>query len=155
MTKQTHIDDDYYALEKKRIAEEAQKSRRIHEEDMELHLVSHIPYYEEAPHEIRRCLVHLNNLLLHRFDKPGLIYWDFFKKTPVEIRDYAPDFREDFPLYEQDMIIEYFETQKISEGEMVEMGFDEDGEEDDFHASSIEREDGENDENTITEEKEE
>jgi len=43
------VDDDYYVVEKKRIAEETQKLHRIHEEDIHLHLVAHIPYYEDAP----------------------------------------------------------------------------------------------------------
>lgn len=64
------VDDDYYAVEKQRIAEETQKANRIHEEDIHLHLVANIPYYEDADPTVRRSLVRLNNLLLHRYDQP-------------------------------------------------------------------------------------
>ncbi len=64
------VDDDYYAVEKQRIAEETQKARRIHEEDIHLHLVANIPYYEDADATVRQSLVRLNNLLLHRYDQP-------------------------------------------------------------------------------------
>ncbi len=48
-SKETSIeDDDYYAVERKRIAEEAQKAHRIHEEDIQTHLTAMIPYYEDA-----------------------------------------------------------------------------------------------------------
>jgi hypothetical protein len=63
-------EDDYYVMEKKRIAEETQKARRIHEEDIHLHLVANIPYYEDADATVRQSLVRLNNLLLHRYDQP-------------------------------------------------------------------------------------
>lgn len=62
--------DDYYAVEKQRIAEETQKAHRIHEEDVHLHLVANIPYYDDADPTVRRSLVRLNNLLLHRYDQP-------------------------------------------------------------------------------------
>ena len=124
------VEDDYYAVEKKRIAQDAQKAHRIHEEDVHLHLVANIPYYEDAPESVRRCLVLLNNVLLHRFDQSGLIYWDFFKKTPSEIRDYAQDFGNDLPEATQKIIITYLEHKKIEEENMIDIGFDEDGEED-------------------------
>jgi hypothetical protein len=85
-------EDDYYVVEKKRIAKETQKLHRIHEEDIHLHLVANIPFYEDAPDGVRTALVRLNNVLIHRFDEPGMIYWDFFKKTPKELYDYASDF---------------------------------------------------------------
>jgi hypothetical protein len=85
-------DDDYYALEKKRIAEETKKANRIHEQDIESHLTAVIPYYEEADEEEARLLVLLNNLLVNRFKEIGLVYWNIFRHTPIEIRDYADMF---------------------------------------------------------------
>ena len=123
-------EDDYYVVQKKKIAEEAQKAHRIHEEDIHLHLVANIPYYEDAPEKVRRALVQLNNLLLHRFDKPGMIYWDFFKKTPTELRDYASDFGADLREEDQALIIGYLEEKKQEQETLVDIGFDEDGEED-------------------------
>jgi hypothetical protein len=86
------LEDDYYALEKKRIAEEAQKAHKIHEKEIESHLNSVIPYYEEAEGEDARLLVLLNNLLVHRFSEVGLVYWNIFRHSPIEIRDYADMF---------------------------------------------------------------
>jgi hypothetical protein len=44
-----------------------------------------------------------------------MIYWDFFKKTPAEIRDYAPDFGGDLSTRDQEMIIVYLEEKKREE----------------------------------------
>ncbi len=85
-------EDDYYALEKKRIAEEAQKAHKIHVKEVESHLNSVIPYYDEAEGEDARLLVLLNNLLVNRFEEVGLVYWNIFRHTPSEIRDYADIF---------------------------------------------------------------
>ncbi len=85
-------EDDYYVLERKRIAEETQKAHKIHEKEVESHLNSVIPYYEEADGEEARLLVLLNNLLVHRFAEVGLVYWNIFRHTPGEIRDYADMF---------------------------------------------------------------
>jgi len=85
-------EDDYYALEKKRIAEETQKAHKIHEKEVESHLNSVIPYYDEADAEDARLLVLLNNLLVNRFEEVGLVYWNIFRHTPSEIRDYADMF---------------------------------------------------------------
>jgi hypothetical protein len=148
MTNKKYTDeDDYYAQAKKRIAEEAQKAHRIHEEDVHLHLVAHIPYYEDAWEKVRRLLVKLNNLLLHRFDQPGMIYWDFFKKTPSELSDYAPDFGTELSRDEQATIIRYLEQKKREEENMVEIGFDEDGEEDGICVEESESDDDKDDEN--------
>ncbi len=85
-------DDDYYALEKKRIALETQKAHKIHEKEIESHLNSVIPYYEEADGEEARLLVLLNNLLVNRFAEVGLVYWNIFRHTPREIREYSDMF---------------------------------------------------------------
>lgn len=127
------VDDDYYAVEKQRIAEETQKAHRIHEEDVHLHLVANIPYYEDADPTVRQSLVRLNNLLLHRYDQPWLIIWQFLKHEPTEIRDYAADFGDDLSLSEQDMLVSFLQEKKQEEENMVEMGFDEDGEDDDLN----------------------
>ncbi len=125
-------EDDYYATERQRIAQETERAKRIHKEDVHLHLVAHIPYYEDASEWLRSALVRLNNILLHRFDKPGMIIWDFLKKTPTELYDYAKDFDNDISPDDQKMIVEYLERKKQEDASMVEMGFDEDGEEDDI-----------------------
>lgn len=65
----SYEDDDYYAAERKRIAEEAQKAHRIHEEDIQTHLTAMIPYYDDAEDDERRLLLTLNNLLIHRFSE--------------------------------------------------------------------------------------
>lgn len=131
-------EDDYYVVEKKRIAKETQKLHRIHEEDIHLHLVANIPFYEDAPDGVRTALVRLNNVLIHRFDEPGMIYWDFFKKTPKELYDYASDFDWELSEQEQTTIVTYFERKKHEEDDMVDIGFDEDGEEDDIVLIDIE-----------------
>gem|GEM_PF-874071 len=97
MTMQKNIripeyEDDYYAVEKKRIALEAQQAHKIHEKEIESHLNSVIPYYEEAEEEDARLLVLLNNLLVNRFAEVGLVYWNIFRHAPSEIRDYADMF---------------------------------------------------------------
>lgn len=125
--------DDYYAVEKQRIAQETQKAHRIHEEDVHLHLVANIPYYEDADVTVRQSLIRLNNLLLHRYDQPGIIIWQFLKHEPTEIRDYAADFGDDLSQSEQDMLVSFLQEKKQEEENMVEMGFDEDGEEDDLN----------------------
>jgi hypothetical protein len=124
--------DDYYAVEKQRIAEETQKAHRIHEEDVHLHLVANIPYYDDADPTVRRSLVRLNNLLLHRYDQPWLIIWQFLRHEPTEIRDYAADFGDDLSQSEQDMLVSFLQEKKQEEENMVDMGFDEDGEDDDL-----------------------
>ncbi len=86
------IEDDYYAQEKKRIAAETQKAHKIHEKEIESHLNAVIPYYEDADEEDARLLVLLNNILVHRFAEVGLVYWNIFRHTPGEIRDYADMF---------------------------------------------------------------
>jgi len=74
--KQTSPEDDgYYAVEKKRIAEEAQKAHRIHEEDIQTHLTAMIPYYDDADTDERRLLLLVNSLLIHRFEEVGMVYW--------------------------------------------------------------------------------
>jgi hypothetical protein len=102
--------------------------------------VANIPYYEDAPDDIRTALVRLNNILIHRFDEPGMIYWNFFKKTPAELHDYASDFDGELSEREQAMIVTYFERKKHEEDDMVDIGFDEDGEDDDLDLPEIDRE---------------
>ncbi len=151
--------DDYYAVEKQRIAEETQKAHRIHEEDVHLHLVANIPYYDDADPTVRRSLVRLNNLLLHRYDQPWLIIWQFLQHEPTEIRDYAADFGDDLSESEQDMLVSFLQEKKQEEENMVDMGFDEDGEEDELRLWNEENEEdggfetdqyADNDENEIS-----
>ncbi len=85
-------DDDYYVLEKKRIAEETQKAHKIHDLEVQTHLTAMIPYYEDAEGDDRRRLLLLNNLLVNRFEEPGMMYWNIFRNAPREIRDYADIF---------------------------------------------------------------
>lgn len=125
-------EDDYYAVEKKRIAEETQKAHKIHELEVQSHLTSMIPYYDEAEGDDRRVLLLLNNLLINRFEEPGMMYWNIFRNAPSEIRDYADLFGND--LSEKDILrlIHFLEVKKEEQENMVDMGFDEDGEEDDL-----------------------
>lgn len=125
-------DDDYYAVERKRIAEEAQKAHRIHEEDIQSHLTAMIPYYDDAEWGDRRRLLLLNNLLIHRFEEVGMVYWGIFRHTPSEIRDYRDIFGADLSETDMNRIISFLSQKKEESENMVEMGFDEDGEEDDI-----------------------
>lgn len=125
-------DDDFYAVEKKRIAEEAQKAHKIHELDVQTHLTAMIPHYEEAEWDDRRRLLVLNNCLINRFKEPGMMYWNIFRRAPHEIREYADLFGDDLTDTDCMMLITFLEEKKTESENMVEMGFDEDGEEDDI-----------------------
>jgi hypothetical protein len=131
VTKASFEDDDYYVIEKKRIAEETQKAHKIHELEVQSHITSMIPYYEEAEWDDRRQLLLLNNLLINRFERPGMMYWNIFRNAPMEIRDYADLFAPDLTEKDINAIIHFLETKKEEAENMVDMGFDEDGEEDD------------------------
>lgn len=61
-----------------------------------------------------------------------MIYWDFFKKTPTELRDYSSDFGADLWEEDQALIIGYLEEKKQEQETLVDIWFDEDGEEDDI-----------------------
>ncbi len=123
-------DDDFYAAEKKRIAEEAQKAHKIHELEVQSHLTSMIPYYDDCDGEDRRRLLLLNSLLINRFEEPGMMYWNIFRRAPNEIRDYADLFSPDLNNSDLVALIYFLEGKKLEDENMVEMGFDEDGEED-------------------------
>jgi hypothetical protein len=127
---QPTYEDDYYATEKKRIAEEAQKAHKIHEVEIQSHLTAMIPYYDDAEGEDRRRLLLLNNLLINRFEEPGMMYWNIFRNAPREIADYADLFGSDLSKSDQEGIIVYLEQKKEEAKNMVDIGFDEDGEED-------------------------
>lgn len=118
------LEDDYYALEKKRIAQEAQKAHKIHEKEVESHLNSVIPYYEEANAEEARLLVLLNNLLVNRFEEVGLVYWNIFRRTPGEIREYADMFWDDLDTASVERIIAFLEEKKHDAENMVDIWFD-------------------------------
>lgn len=124
-------EDDYYAVEKKRIAEETQKAHKIHELEVQSHLTEMIPYYEEAEGDDRRVLLLLNSLLINRFEEPGMMYWNIFRNAPGEIRDYADLFGSDLKDKDINALIRFLEIKKEEQENMVDMGFDEDGEEDD------------------------
>jgi hypothetical protein len=104
-----------------------------------------IPYYDEAEGDDRRLLLLLNNLLINRFEEPGMMYWNIFRNAPSEIRDYADLFGDD--LLEKDIraLIHFLEVKKEEQENMVDMGFDEDGEEDDMVIKNNEDETGEED----------
>lgn len=125
-------DDDYYVLEKKRIAEETQKAHKIHDLEVQTHLTAMIPYYEDAEGDDRRRLLLLNNLLVNRFEEPGMMYWNIFRNAPREIRDYADIFEWELSESDINAIIHFLEQKKEEASQMVDMGFDEDGEEDDL-----------------------
>lgn len=127
-------EDEYYAVEKKRIAEEAQKAHKIHELEVQDHITQMIPYYDDAEGDERRALLLLNNLLINRFEEPGMMYWNIFRNAPTEIRDYADLFDTDLSESDVEMIIHFLEIKKEESENMVDMGFDEDGEEDEGYA---------------------
>lgn len=131
-TETSREDDEYYAVEKKRIGEEAQKAHKIHELDVQTHLTAMIPYYDDAEGDDRRRLLLMNNLLVSRFEEPGMMYWNIFRKAPREIRDYQDLFGADLTESDCAILIQFLEEKKIESENMVEMGFDEDGEEDDL-----------------------
>lgn len=125
-------DDDYYVVEKKRIAEEAQKAHKIHELEVQSHITAMIPYYEEAEGDDRKRLLILNNLLINRFEEPGMMYWNIFRSAPREIREYSDLFGNELGELDILAIVHFLELKKDESENMVEMGFDEDGEEDDL-----------------------
>lgn len=138
-------EDDYYVVEKKRIAEETQKAHKIHELEVQSHLTAMIPYYDEAEGDDRRVLLLLNNLLINRFEEPGMMYWNIFRNAPSEIRDYADLFGDDLSEKDIRALIHFLEVKKEEQENMVDMGFDEDGEEDDVVIKNNEDETGEED----------
>lgn len=138
--------DDYYAVEKKRIAEETQKAHRIHELDVQSHLTAMIPYYDDAEIEERRLLLLVNNLLIHRFAEVGMMYWWIFRHNPIEIREYADLFAPELTDGDLQSVIRFLEVKKEESENMVEMGFDEDGEEDDLGSPKEEKEMSDEDE---------
>lgn len=143
-------DDDYYAVEKKRIAEETQKAHKIHELEVQSHLTAMIPYYEEAEGDDRRRLLFLNNLLINRFEEPGMMYWNIFRNAPREIRDYSDLFEGELNESDIQAIIHFLEQKKEEAANMVDMWFDEDGEEDDLKPQK--EEDNTVDEDSVPEE---
>jgi hypothetical protein len=147
-------EDDYYVLEKQRIAEEAKKAHRIHEEDIQTHLTAMIPYYDDANTEERRLLLLVNSLLIHRFEEVGMVYWWIFRQNPHEIREYADLFWADVTPADMDAMIVFLENKKEESENMVEMGFDEDGEEDPSSSSWWDDEYSENEGNEENEEDE-
>lgn len=151
MTMQKNIripeyEDDYYVVEKKRIAQEAQQAHKIHEKEIESHLNSVIPYYEEAEEEDARLLVLLNNLLVNRFAEVGLVYWNIFRHAPREIREYADMFWADFDTSSVERIILFLEEKKNDEANLVDIGFDDLVIDDEFGVIGEEDEEGFQDE---------
>ncbi len=144
-------EDDYYAVEKKRIAEETQKAHKIHDLEVQEHLTAMIPYYEEAEGDDRRRLLLLNNLLINRFEEPGMMYWNIFRNAPQEIRDYADLFGGELSERDIAALIHFLEVKKDESAHMVDMGFDEDGEEDDLRPEK-ERDESEEDDSFPEEE---
>ncbi|MFA6080070.1 MAG: hypothetical protein WC753_01155 [Candidatus Gracilibacteria bacterium] len=128
MTMKKHLspvaDDDYYVVERSRIAEEAKKAHRIHEKEVESHLNSVIPYYEDADVEEARLLVLLNNILVNRFKEIGLVYWNIFRHAPIEIRDYSDMFGDDLNASSVERIIAFLEEKKHDSENLIAIGFD-------------------------------
>jgi hypothetical protein len=104
-----------------------------------------IPYYDDAEPEDRRRLLLLNSLLIHRFAEVGMVYWGIFRHTPHEIKEYSDLFGEDLSMLDMAQLIAFLEQKKEESENMVEMGFDEDGEDDDLVPSRDKEEDFEED----------
>jgi len=79
-----------------------------------------------------------------------MMYWNIFRNAPMEIRDYADLFASDLTEKDINAIIHFLETKKEEAANMVDMGFDEDGEEDDLQPQK--EEDDIVDEDSISEE---
>lgn len=128
MTMKKHLssvaDDDYYVVERARIAEEAKKAHRIHEKEVESHLNSVIPYYEDADGEEARLLVLLNNILVNRFKEIGLVYWNIFRHAPIEIREYSDMFWNDLSANSVEKIITFLENKKNDSANLIDIWFD-------------------------------
>ncbi len=128
MTKKKHLspvaDDDYYVVERTRIAEEAKKAHKVHEQEVKSHLNSVIPYYEDADGEEARLLVTLNNILVNRFKEIGLVYWNIFRHAPIEIREYTDLFWNDLDTVAVEKIILFLEEKKHDSENLVDIWFD-------------------------------
>lgn len=61
-----------------------------------------------------------------------MMYWNIFRNAPSEIRDYADLFGTDLSEKDIRSLIHFLEVKKEEQENMVDMGFDEDGEEDDM-----------------------
>lgn len=61
-----------------------------------------------------------------------MVYWGIFRYAPGEIRDYRDLFGDDLSETDMNRIISFLSQKKEESENMVEMGFDEDGEEDDI-----------------------
>jgi hypothetical protein len=69
-----------------------------------------------------------------------MMYWNIFRNAPAEIRDYADLFGSDLVEKDISALIHFLEMKKEEQENMIDMGFDEDGEEDDMVVSEIEPE---------------
>lgn len=61
-----------------------------------------------------------------------MVYWGIFRHTPREILEYTDLFGADLSQSDVSNIIQFMESKKEESENMVDIGFDEDGEEDDF-----------------------
>ena len=59
-----------------------------------------------------------------------MMYWGIFRHTPREILEYRDLFGDDLNESDMNKIITFLEQKKEESENMVEMGFDEDGEQD-------------------------
>jgi hypothetical protein len=73
------------------------------------------------------------------------MYWGIFRHNPNEIREYGDLFGGDLSSSDMNQVITFLEMKKDEAKNMVEIGFDEDGEEDDLKPVKEEDEDAEED----------
>lgn len=105
--------DDYYASARQKAIESARKDARAVKEHVADSLHHLIPYYEIASDADRDLLVKLNNVLVNRFEGPGMMYWNIFRNQPTEILEY-PDYFEGVLIQEElEKLISFLELQKV------------------------------------------
>lgn len=119
----TH-EDDYYAQERRRIAQETRHAREIQEAEINQHLTDQIPYYLDADPEIRRIMLLVNNVLVNRFEETGMVYWSIFQQKPDEIEEYDDYFQNDVSVSQRKILIHFLREKLHQKDEMVDIGFD-------------------------------
>lgn len=121
--------DDYYALARQREVEKTRQDVAAQREHVRQEFMNLIPHYEFASDPERAQLVKLNNLLVHRFEGPGMMYWTVFSQKPQELFEYRDILQDEFSEVELQALVDLLEAKKLENSFEVE---DNDFTEDDF-----------------------